>query len=154
MPGFLKGKKKLLIILAVGLALAMACVGAAWFFSQESTEEAATAAVPPPPHHKESFQALWPLTGLQVPLSGRMGERTLTLGFSFVLDSEALKEEMALHREEIIEALGLALAGRSVEEMDRSGSRVRLKYETLRLVNGLLERGRVKGVYVTEFFIL
>ncbi|WP_175469416.1 flagellar basal body-associated FliL family protein [Desulfoluna spongiiphila] len=154
MPDFLKDKKKLLIILAGGLVLAVVCAGGAWFFLRTPAEEAAMEDVPPPPRHKEPFQALWPLADIQVPLSGRMGDRVLTLGFSFDLNSEVLTEELELRREEIVEALGLALAGRSVEEMERSGSRVRLKYETLRLVNGLLETGRVKDVYLTEFFIL
>ncbi|VFQ42639.1 flagellar basal body-associated protein flil [Desulfoluna butyratoxydans] len=153
MPGFLKNKK-MVIILAGCLLLAVACAGAAWFLFGESDKEVAAETEPLPPRHKEPFQALWPLTDIQVPLSGRMGDRTLTLGFSFDLNSEGLAEEMTLRKEEIVEALGLALAGRSVEEMERSGSRVRLKYETLRLVNGLLESGRVKGVYITEFFIL
>lgn len=154
MPGFLKNKKKLLVILAGGLVLAMAGAGAAWFFYVKPATEAEQAAMEPPSLHKEPFLALWPLTGMEVPLSGRMGQRTLKLGFSFDLDSGALMEEMDLRREEIVEALGLALAGRSVEEMERSGSKVRLKYEALRLVNGLLERGHVTGLYITEFLIL
>lgn len=154
MPGFLKNKKKLLIILAGVLGLALVSAGVAWFFYLKPAGQAETAALSPPPLHKASFQALWPLTGVSVPLSGRNGDRTLTLGFSFELGSEALEEEMTLHKEEIVDALTLALAGRSVEEMERSGSRVRLKYDTLRLVNGLLEGGRLKGVYITEFLIL
>lgn len=154
MPGFLKNKKKWFVSLVGVLGLALASAGAAWFFYLKPAGQAETAPLPPAPLHKASFQALWPLTGVSVPLSGRMGDRTLTLGFSFELDSEALEGEMTRHREEIIDALKLALAGRSVEEMERSGSRVRLKYDTLRLVNGLLEGGRLKGVYITEFLIL
>lgn len=154
MLGFLKNKKMLLMGLVGVLVLAVAGAGAAWVFYVKPAKEAEAAEMETPPLHKEPFQALWPLTDVEVPLSGRMGERTLKLGFSFDLDSEVLMDEMALRREEIIEALGLALAGRSVEEMERSGSKVRLKYETLRLVNGLLEGGHVNGVYITEFLML
>jgi flagellar basal body-associated protein FliL len=154
MPGFFKNKKKVLVILVGALVLAMAGAGAVWIFYVKPANEAAQAAMDPPSLHKEPFQALWPLTGMEMPLSGRMGQRTLKLGFSFDLDSGALMEEMTLRREEIVESLSLALAGRSVEEMERSGSKVRLKYETLRLVNGLLEGGHVKGLYITEFLIL
>ncbi|WP_300668944.1 flagellar basal body-associated FliL family protein [Desulfoluna sp.] len=155
MPGFLKNKKKRLIILIGILVLALAGAGAAWLFYSQPGDEVEDAVVEAsPPLHKASFQALWPLAGVNVPLSGRMGDRTLRLSFSFVLDSETLKGELEIRREEILEALALSLSGRSVEEMERIGSKVRLKYETLRLVNGLLAGGGVKGVFVTEFFIL
>ena len=140
--------------LAGGLLLALVGALSVWLFYIKPARDAAEAAVAPPALHKEPFQTLWPLEKMDVSLSGRMGERTLTLGFSFDLDSDALVPEMEQRKDEIMEALGLAFAGRSVEEMERSGSKVRLKYEALRLVNGLLSGGRVKGVYITEFLIL
>lgn len=151
---FRNKKRRLLGILAGVLVLAMLGAAGTWFLYLKSAHKAETATRPPSSLHKASFQALWPLLGIDIPLSGRMGERILKLSFSFALDSESLMAEMDLHREEIIEALGLALTGSSVEEMERSGSKVRLKYDTLRLVNGLLGGRRVKDLYIIEFLIL
>ncbi len=155
MLDFFKHKKRRLLWILAGV-MVVAVVGAAgvWFLYLQPTHKSDTATRPPSSLHKASFQALWPLSGIEVPLSGRMGERALRLSFSFVLDSESLVAEMDRHREEIIDAMKRALDGRSVEEMERSGSKVRLKYYTLRLVNGLLGGRRVKGVYIIEFLIL
>lgn len=154
MPGFFKSRKKLWVLGAVLLVLVVAGAGAAWFFLGRPAGPVAEEAAPPPLEHKAAFQTLWALDSLEVPLSGPTGDRTLKIGFSFDLESAALTGEMERRKGEILDALRLSLAGRSVEEMERSGSLVRLKYETLRLVNGLLDGGGVKGVFITEFLIL
>ena len=55
MPNFLKDKKKLLILLAGGLVLIVACAGGAWLFLREPAGEAVMEDVSPPPRHKEPF---------------------------------------------------------------------------------------------------
>ncbi|MCG8473534.1 MAG: flagellar basal body-associated FliL family protein [Desulfobacterales bacterium] len=137
-----------LLLVAVGTAV--------WFLHIKPSQETAAQKKqqPPPSLHKESFRALWPLDAMEIPISGRMGARTLKVSFNFHLDSEILEDEFAIRKGEVMEGIGLILSGRSVEEMEKSENRIRLKYEVLRLVNGLMETGRVRGVYITEFLIL
>ena len=155
MLALLKKKKWLVIIGAVVLLLVVGAA-AAWFLYFKPAQEAAEKAAqqPPPPLHKEPFEALWALPSLEIPISGRMGARTLKVTFSLRLDNAGLEDELSLRQDEVEDGVRLLLSGRSVEEMEKNENRIRLKYDVLRLINGLVETGRVRGVYVTEFLIL
>lgn len=127
-----RGKKKLLILSAIALAIVLAIAGGAvWFFKHRAAAEAAAAgedeghpanhaaAAKDKPHAPPVFVALEPFV---VNLADKDAERYAQIGLTLELEDPKVAEEMKLYMPAIRDAILMILAHKtSAELLDRAG---------------------------------
>jgi flagellar FliL protein len=95
-----------------------------------------------------------PLSGkVLVNVSGTAGTRFLLASLTLVGNSAELKEAVEKSDPQLRDVAASVLATKTINDLDKPGSRNLIRTELISAFNGVLGEGRVKEIYFTEFAI-
>jgi len=152
---------KLLLIVIIVLLLLLLIIGGlvAYFLLSGGDEEA------PPPQEQKKIEKkkkvsdlteigpIYPLDKFVVNLVSTNADRYLKCKIDLELDSQELQQEIDKKLPAIRDLIIQILSSKTVEEIQTSKGKEKLKEEIKRKINEILTTGEVRNVYLTEFVI-
>ena len=151
------GSKLLLIVIIVLLLLLLVIGGLVAYFLLSSPKKEQPAAQQEIKTHKVTqltkMGPIYPLDPFTVNLVSSNADRYLKCKINFELDSPALQKEIDQKIPAIRDMIISILSSKSVEEIQTSKGKEKLKDEIKRKVNAILTTGEIRNVYFTEFVI-
>ena len=154
-----KGSNKLLLIVIIVLLLVLLIIGglvAYFLLSEEEKKEEATS--PKIEKNKKisnmtQIGPIYPLEKFIVNLLSNHSSRYLKCKIDLELDSPELQEEIDKKLSPIRDLIIRILSSKTVEEIQTSKGKEKLKEEIKRKINEILTTGEIRNVYFTEFVI-
>jgi len=154
------GSSKLLLIVIIVLLLILLIIGGlvAYFLLSGDDEQApAQETQKMEKKHKVSNLAeigpIYPLDPFVVNLVSGNANRYLKCKIDLELDSQELQQEIDKKLPAIRDLIIRILSSKTVEEIQTSKGKEKLKEEIKRKINEILTTGEVRNVYFTEFVI-
>lgn len=153
------GKKKLIIIIAAVLLVVLIGTAVALFFilkDDESKEANSTpgAEVPVPELSKDTN--IGPMINIDefvVNIISAEGKHYVKAALTLELTSETVREECNLRMPQVRDAILLLVGNKTYDELQDLQGKKQLKAELSSKLNSLLQTGRVKAIYFTEFVV-
>ena len=153
------GGNKLLLIVIIVLLLVLLIVGGlvAYFLLSGGDEEEQVEPQKVEKKKKVSSMTeigpIYPLDGFVVNLLSNSSSRYLKCKIDLELDAPELQEEVDKKLPAIRDLIIRILSSKTVEEIQTSKGKEKLKEEIKRKINEILTTGEIKNVYFTEFVI-
>ena len=153
------GSNKLLLIVIIVLLLVLLIVGGlvAYFLLSGGDEEEQVEPQKVEKKRKVSNMTeigpIYPLDGFIVNLLSNNSSRYLKCKIDLELDSPELQEEVDKKLPAIRDLIIRILSTKTVEEIQTSKGKEKLKEEIRRKINEILTTGEIRNVYFTEFVI-
>ena len=153
------GSNKLLLIVIVILLLVLLIIGGlvAYFLLSGGDEEEQVEPQKVEKKRKVSNMTeigpIYPLDGFIVNLLSNNSSRYLKCKIDLELDSSELQEEVDKKLPAIRDLIIRILSTKTVEEIQTSKGKEKLKEEIRRKINEILTTGEIRNVYFTEFVI-
>ena len=153
------GSNKLLLIVIIVLLLVLLVVGGlvAYFLLSGGDEEEQVEPQKVEKKKKVSNMTeigpIYPLDGFIVNLLSNNSSRYLKCKIDLELDAPELQEEVDKKLPAIRDLIIRILSSKTVEEIQTSKGKEKLKEEIKRKINEMLTTGEIRNVYFTEFVI-
>ena len=153
------GGNKLLLIVIIVLLLVLLVVGGlvAYFLLSGGDEEEQVEPQKVEKKKKVSNMTeigpIYPLDGFIVNLLSNNSSRYLKCKIDLELDAPELQEEVDKKLPAIRDLIIRILSSKTVEEIQTSKGKEKLKEEIKRKINEMLTTGEIRNVYFTEFVI-
>ncbi len=153
------GKKKLIIIIAAALLVILIGAGVAAFFllkdnSATDPSQQPGAEVPVPELGKDTD--IGPMINIEefiVNIISAESNHYVKAALTLELTSETAKEETTLRMPQVRDAILLLVGNKTYDELQDLQGKKQLKAELSSKLNSLLQTGRIKAIYFTEFVV-
>ena len=153
------GKKKLFIIIAAALLIILIGTGiAAYFLLKDKNEDDANskpgANVPVPDLTQETD--IGPMINIDefiVNIISAENNHYVKAAITLELTSETAKEETNMRMPQIRDAILLLVGNKTYDELQDLQGKKQLKAELSSKLNSLLQTGRIKAIYFTDFVV-
>jgi flagellar FliL protein len=153
------GNKLLLIVIIVLLLLLLVIGGLVAYFLLSGNDEPQDQPEPQKIEKKKKVQnmteigPIYPLDTFVVNLVSNNANRYLKCKIDLELDSPELQQEIDKKLPAVRDLIIRILSSKTVEEIQTSRGKEKLKEEIKRKINEILTTGEVRNVYFTEFVI-
>jgi flagellar FliL protein len=94
---------------------------------------------------------LYPMDSFLVNIASDQGPKFLQTQMEFELEDPAVEEELARKRPAIRDAILVLLSSRTFRQLRETNGMRSLRQDLLHTVNNLLNHGKVKEIYFTQF---
>lgn len=154
------GNKKRIMIVAAVVAFIIASVAAGLilFLSKEAPEsdeqENPEVTAPKAEQVKVHFETLYQLERMEVTLGDMGGGRMFKVLIRLEMDSVETGEEITHRKPQIEEAIKIILSSKTLNELLSADGKILLRHEIVKRLNHILETGRIKSVYFSEYLII
>lgn len=153
------GKKKLIIIVIAALLVLLIGAGATYFFllkddSANDPSQKPGAEVPVPDLGKDTD--IGPMINIEefiVNIISAESNHYVKAALTLELTSETAKEETNMRMPQVRDAILLLVGNKTYDELQDLQGKKQLKAELSSKLNSLLQTGRVKAIYFTEFVV-
>jgi flagellar protein FliL len=155
------GKKKLIIIIAAALVvlLALGGGGAYYFMKKKEAEEAEKkkdAAMEVPVPELNPAAAIGPMVDISefiVNIISDDATHYVKASLTIELTNEPAKEEINQRMAQIRDAILLLVGNKTYEELQDLQGKKQLKAELTSKINSILQTGKIKAIYFTDFVV-
>jgi flagellar protein FliL len=152
-------KKKLILIIAIVLLVALLGTAVTLFFlfkgdSDTDPSQQPGAEVPVPELGKETD--IGPMVNIDefiVNIISAESNHYVKAALTLELTSETAKEETKLRMPQVRDAILLLVGNKTYDELQDLQGKKQLKAELSNKLNSLLQTGRIKAIYFTEFVV-
>lgn len=154
------GKKKLIIIIAAALVLLLALGGGAAFYFMKKKEAEAEAKKDPglevPVPELNPAAAIGPMVDISefiVNIISDEANHYVKASLTIELTNEPAKDELGQRMPQIRDAILLLVGNKTYEELQDLQGKKQLKAEMTSKINSILQTGKVKAIYFTDFVV-
>lgn len=154
-----KKKKKLLIIGASALVLLLVLGGGGFFVlkmfhSEEPKKKDPGEGVPVP--ELDNAASIGPMINISefiVNIISADGNHYVKSALTLELTNQAAKDEITKRMPQIRDAILLLVGNKTFEELQDLEGKKQLKAEIMSKINGILQTGKIKAIFFTEFVV-
>lgn len=152
-------KKKLFVIIAAALLVILIGTGVTLFFllkdnSPDDPSQTSAAQVPVPDLGKDTD--IGPMINIDefiVNIISAESNHYVKAALTLELTSETAKEETNMRMPQVRDAILLLVGNKTYDELQDLQGKKQLKAELSSKLNSLLQTGRIKAIYFTEFVV-
>jgi len=154
------GKKKLIIIIAAALVVLLALGGGVAFYLMKKTEAEEEAKKDPglevPVPELTPGSVIGPMVDISefiVNIISDEANHYVKASLTIELTNESAKEELNLRMPQIRDSILLLVGNKTYEELQDLQGKKQLKAELTSKINSILQSGKVKAIYFTDFVV-
>ncbi len=153
------GKKKLIIIIAAGLILLLIIGGVAGFFylkKKKSAEEETDPGLEVPVPELTQSSTIGPMVDISEFIVNIISDDVnhyVKASLTIELTNELVQEEVTKRMPQIRDSILLLVGNKTYEELQDLQGKKQLKAELTSKINGILQSGKVKAIYFTDFVV-
>lgn len=105
------------------------------------------------PHYESSFSSIYVLDNFIIELIVNEEKRELEFKAELELDTEETIDEVIALSESVNLVIRDILSVQSLNNISDISGKLQLKNEIIKRVNGMLQTGRVRNIYITNFIV-
>ncbi len=153
-----KKRKKLIIIGAAALVLFLVLAGGAFFFfkklhTEEPKKDPGENVPVPDLNQAASIGPMIDITEFIVNIISADGNHYVKSALTLELTNQQVKDEIKERMPQIRDAILLLVGNKTFEELQDLEGKKQLKAEIMSKINGILQTGKVKAIFFTEFVV-
>lgn len=153
------GKKKLFIIAGAALVVLLILAGVAGFFllqKKEAAEEQQDPGLEVPVPELNQTATIGPMVDITefiVNIISDEANHYVKAALTIELSNDEVKEEVEKRMPQIRDSILLLVGNKTYEELQDLQGKKQLKAELTSKINGILQTGKVKAIYFTDFVV-
>lgn len=148
------GKSKMMLIVIVGVVVMLIAVGvAAYLLGSKSAQSAPVAAEVEETEKVEGVGPMVDVTDFIINILDKNETRYLKAAITLELENEETVIEVNERMPQIRDSVLLLVGNKSFAELSDLQGKLQLRAEIIVRLNKLLKKGKVKGIYFTEFVV-
>lgn len=154
-----KSKKKLIIIIGAALVILLIVGGVAGFFllkKKEVPEEEQDPGLEVPVPELSQSSTIGPMVDITefiVNIISADANHYVKASLTIELSNEEVQEEVKKRMPQIRDSILLLVGNKTYEELQDLQGKKQLKAELTSKINGILQAGKVKAIYFTDFVV-
>ncbi|OEU71694.1 MAG: flagellar basal body protein FliL [Desulfuromonadales bacterium C00003068] len=148
------GKSKMMIIVIIGVVVLLVAVGvAAYLLGSKSAQSAPVAAEVEETEKVEGVGPMVDVTDFIINILDKNETRYLKAAITLELENEETVIEVNERMPQIRDSVLLLVGNKTFAELNDLQGKLQLRAEIIVRLNKLLKKGKVKGIYFTEFVV-
>jgi flagellar FliL protein len=148
------GKSKMMIIVIIGVVVLLVAVGvAAYLLGSKSAQSAPVAAEVEETEKVEGVGPMVDVTDFIINILDKNETRYLKAAITLELDNDETVIEVNERMPQIRDSVLLLVGNKTFAELNDLQGKLQLRAEIIVRLNKLLKKGKVKGIYFTEFVV-
>ncbi|OQY25710.1 MAG: flagellar basal body protein FliL [Desulfobacteraceae bacterium 4572_35.2] len=148
------GKSKMMLIVIVGVVILLVAVGvAAYLLGSKSAQSAPVAAEVEETEKVEGIGPMVDVSDFIINILDKNETRYLKAAITLELENEETVVEVNERMPQIRDSVLLLVGNKTFAELNDLQGKLQLRAEIIVRLNKLLKKGKVKGIYFTEFVV-
>ncbi len=148
------GKSKMMIFVIVGVVVLVAAVGvAAYLLGARSVQNQEAAAAEVEEVEKEQVGPMVDISDFIINILDKNETRYLKASVTLELENEETVAEVNQRMPQIRDSIILLVGNKTFAELNDLQGKLQLRAEIIARLNKILTKGKVKGIYFTEFVV-
>jgi flagellar FliL protein len=148
------GKSKMMLIVIVGVVVLLVAVGvAAYLLGSKSAQSAPVAAEVEETEKVEGIGPMVDVSDFIINILDKNETRYLKAAITLELENEETVVEVNERMPQIRDSVLLLVGNKTFAELNDLQGKLQLRAEIIVRLNKLLKKGKVKGIYFTEFVV-
>lgn len=148
------GKSKMMLFVVIGVVVLLVAVGvAAYLLGSKSAQSAPVAAEVEETEKAEGVGPMVDVTDFIINILDKNETRYLKAAITLELENEETVLEVNERMPQIRDSVLLLVGNKTFAELNDLQGKLQLRAEIIVRLNKLLKKGKVKGIYFTEFVV-
>ncbi len=148
------GKSKMMIFVIIGVVVLVAAVGvAAYLLGARSVQNQEAASAEVEEVEKEQVGPMVDISDFIINILDKNETRYLKASVTLELENEETVAEVNQRMPQIRDSIILLVGNKTFAELNDLQGKLQLRAEIIARLNKILTKGKVKGIYFTEFVV-